>query len=192
MQTFINASLQEEGLESAIWVGIPDKTILHLETMRESAFIIALCHDLNKTTIFNLPGYVPNMTTKGQSAYKPYEVNKERVALGHYDSVALAATFIDLKADEVQAIAFSEGKYDYGYRAIEGKEDLLTLYAVSADFLSTKVQEQYPAHTRSHLTLRQGIAQVLGGPLPPDEIMQALPAPLPPKETESEVVITAG
>lgn len=186
MRTMIVASLGDQHRHESIWVAEPSANVLHLPTMLESAFIIALCHDLNKTTIFGKSFYVANMTTKGQSTYKPYEVNKERVPLNHHDGLMVATAFIDLKADETQAICYCEGKYDWGYRVVEGKEEILTKYAVCADFLSSKVQEDYPGLDRSHATFRQTLAQVLGGPGPAPDLF-VVPETSTPENMTDEV-----
>lgn len=186
MRLMIVGSLGDAHRHEAVWVAEPSANVLHLQTMLESAFIIALCHDLNKTTIFGKSFYVVNMTTKGQSAYKPYEVSKERVPLNHHDGIMLASAFLDLKADEAQAITYCEGKYDWGYRAVEGKEEVLLKYAVCADFLSSKVQEDYPGIDRSHATFRQTIAQVLGGPGPAPDLF-VVPETSTPENTPGDV-----
>lgn len=175
MQSLIDVAFTPQGLETGIWVAHPDENVLHLATLRESAFLVALCHDLNKTIIFGKKFYEPNMTSKGQSAYKPYEINKGRVPLNHHDAVVLAGQFIDLKADEIQAIAYSEGKYDYGYRSVEGKEEVLTKFAVCADFLASKIQEDFPGLTRGHATMRQTIAAIMGGNGPSINLLDASP-----------------
>lgn len=138
------------------WGNTPDKSATDMRTLKESAVIIGLCHDLNKTKLFGSDYYLPNMTK--QSGYskpsesEPYKTS-DRTALGSLVQVALAMSFIDLKPDEIQAIRYAEGLYDYSYRGdIGNKEEFLTILAHHADMQSSQIIEWCNPWTRDHTT----------------------------------------
>lgn len=148
-------------IEGLFWGNTPDKSMAHIETLRESAVIVGLCHDLNKSKIWGKCYYVPNFLKGGkQSDAEPYRVTADRVALGSMQQILLAHEFIDLKGDEAQAIRYAEGLYDSSYRQdIGNKEELLTYLAHFADMKASQIVEYVNPWTRDHTTFREHLAK---------------------------------
>jgi hypothetical protein len=133
------------------WKVKPGKE-LH-KSLLESAVIVAIAHDLNKTTVWGKQHYVHNILAKGRSEAMPWVTNKERPAMGSLDQLLLASRFIALKPDEAQAIYYAEGKYNYAYRDIEGKEEVLTILLHHADMQAAFIVEAGNSINRDHKTL---------------------------------------
>lgn len=122
----------------------------------ESCVIIGLCHDLNKGNMFGSDFYLPNILKGGkQSESKPYERSTERAALGgQLETLLLASRYVDLKQDEIQAIAWCEGLYNRQYMVdVAGKEFFLTHIAHMADMMSAHIVENHEPLSRPRQNL---------------------------------------
>ena len=119
----------------------------------ESCVIVGICHDLNKANIFGSELYVPNiLKDKTQSTAKPYEKCDRPALGGNIESIMIASRYIDLKPDEVQAIAWCEGLYNRQYMVdVAGKEFFLTLIAHMADMMSAHIVENHQPLVRPAL-----------------------------------------
>jgi hypothetical protein len=119
----------------------------------ESCVIVGICHDLNKANIFGSDLYVPNiLKDKTQSVAKPYEKCDRPAIGGNVESIMLASRYIDLKPDEVQAIAWCEGLYNRQYMVdIAGKEFFLTIIAHAADMIAAHIVENHVPLSRPTL-----------------------------------------
>lgn len=153
MQRFLDATLSDFSRADCYWAAPPDMASMDLQRLKESAFIVGLCHDLNKTTVWGERMYVENMLKNGRSEAEPWKKTDRRVKLGSTDQVLLAAEFIDLKPDEVQAIRYIEGVYDRSFlQDVDASFEMLTLAAHHADIMASHVVEAVDPWTRSHLT----------------------------------------
>lgn len=103
----------------------------------ESIIICALLHDLGKAGQFGKPLYV-------ESSYQPYEYNKGLMTLDHeVVSVVEIQKYIELTAEEQQAIAWHNGLYGiFSDRIKEGKETPLYMIIHFADMWASRVLEK--------------------------------------------------
>jgi len=153
MQRFIVATFNDTAQAELYWSATPTAAALDTKALLESCFVIGLCHDLNKTTVWGHRQYVDNMLVKGRSEAEPWKKNAQRVKLGSTDQVLLASEFIDLKADEVQGIRYIEGMYDRSFMADLGANfEFLTLAAHHADIMASHVVESNVPWDRDHRT----------------------------------------
>lgn len=154
----VESIFSDQMAASLFWGNTPDKSATDIRTLRESAVIVALCHDLNKSKLFNRCYYVPNYLKGGkQSDAEPYRVS-ERVALGSSAQLLLASHFIDLKADEAQAIRYAEGLYDRSFQQdIGNKEELLTYLAHFSDMKASQIAEWCNPWTRDHTLFKESM-----------------------------------
>lgn len=113
----------------------------------DSIILVSLLHDLGKTGQFKKPNYIPNMISdkKGgfiQSDKKPYETNKDLLAVPHeIRSIQIASQFIELTEDESFAILQHNGMYgDLKYQ-LNGKEIPLQMLLHFSDLWCSRVVE---------------------------------------------------
>lgn len=149
----------ENRIKGLVWGGPVDKS-MDIARLRESAVIISLCHDLNKVKLWGRCYYTPNIlkTTKKPSDTQPYNKAEGRVALGSTEQVMLTTTFINPKADEIQAIRYAEGLYDRSTMSdIGNREELLTFLSHFADMISAQIVEWPEGWKRDHTQWRDAI-----------------------------------
>lgn len=129
----------------------------------ESAVIIGLCHDLNKTDCFGKGYYQANILASGkQSDSKPYErVSRFRLG-GNLESLMIAAKYIDLYPEEAQAIAWCEGLYNRQFTQEVPEPHYLTHLAHMADMMSSHVIERKEKPARMGRTMGEFEADLLG------------------------------
>lgn len=111
----------------------------------ESCVIVGLFHDVHKAYDgFGRQCYVTNVLKSGKvSESKPYEVNKEMMALsGAYRSAMIIAQHIELYEHEIQAIAGHDGQYVPANKEIACKEHPLTLMLHFADMWAAILMEE--------------------------------------------------
>lgn len=122
----------------------------------ESAVIIGLCHDLNKTTQFGKGYYRPNILKNGEkSDSKPYErISRFRLG-GNLESLTLASRYIDLYPEEAQAIAWCEGLYNRQFTTEVPEPHYLTHLAHMADMMTSHIIERKEEPARMDRTLGQ-------------------------------------
>lgn len=116
--------------------GEEDGRLNKIAATDESCVIVGLLHDVHKLTDgFGRQYYMPNVLKSGKvSEAKPYEINKEMVAIcGGYSSALIVSKHIDLYEHEIQAIACHDGQYAYENRGIAAKEHPLTMLLHFAD-----------------------------------------------------------
>lgn len=111
------------------------KNALMPELSDESCVICGLFHDAGKA---GLPGAPLYLKTK-----KGYEINKELVEMQvAIRSLFLISKFIDLSADEAQAITYHDGQYIPQGRDVAHRETPLLTILHFADFYTAHIIEQ--------------------------------------------------
>lgn len=181
------------------WGTEPHESAQDLDAWRESAVIVGLCHDLNKTRLFNIPRYVPAQKLKsGKDPTNPYEYSGSdpsggdghRPALGNVESLLVALVgggFTEWRADELQAVLWVEGKYDRAYdQHVGGKEHALTLMAHWADMASSHIVERVEPVRRGKKTLRSSFAGIEEPDLVPDPFDGRPPGVIEEQSTEEK------
>lgn len=110
----------------------------------DSIIICSLLHDVGKMGQFGKPLYVPNILKNGNiSESKPYQVNKELLALPHeVTSVVEISKYISLTEEEQLAIAWHNGLYGAFKYDIQGKETELYMIIHFADMWASRVVEK--------------------------------------------------
>ena len=114
----------------------------------ESCVIVSLIHDFGKVGMPGNPQYLINAPTDNQkmSEHKsepPYRFNKDLTYLSvPVRSLYLAARYIDLTEQEVQAIVYHDGQYVEDNRSVATHEEPLTLLLQYADSWSGFVIEK--------------------------------------------------
>jgi 23S rRNA maturation-related 3'-5' exoribonuclease YhaM len=109
--------------------------------------IVSLLHDLGKAGQFGKPNYVPNLVSDKKGGYvqsdkKPYETNKELLAVPHeIRSIQIASQFIELTEDESFAILQHNGMYGDLKYSLQGKETPLQMLLHFADMWCSRVVE---------------------------------------------------
>lgn len=110
----------------------------------ESLTIVGLFHDIGKAGYYGKPNYVENILKSGKrSDAKPYEVNKEILAVPHeISAIHILSQFINLTEDEVFAIIYHNGLYTNTGYTLKGKETALYLITHFADMWASRVVER--------------------------------------------------
>lgn len=146
--------LVHDQIKSTSYLGWAGPVDWSQERNHESAVIIGLCHDLNKTTLFGKGYYRPNMLKSGQqSDSKPYErIDRFRLG-GNLESLMLAHHYIDLYPEEMQAIAWCEGLYNRQFTTEVPNPHYLTHLAHMADMMSSHVLERQEAPALTDRTM---------------------------------------
>ncbi len=114
----------------------------------ESCVVVSFIHDLGKVGMPGKPQYLKNEPSEKQKKYGympkyPYRFNTDLVYLSvPIRSIYLAARYIDLTDEEVQAIAYHDGQYVEDNRSVATREELLTLLLHYADSWSGFVIEK--------------------------------------------------
>lgn len=109
--------------------------------------IVTLLHDLGKAGQFGKPNYVPNLVSDKKGGYvqsdkKPYETNKDLLAVPHeIRSIQIASQFIELTEDESFAILQHNGMYGDLKYSLQGKETPLQMLLHFADLWCSRVVE---------------------------------------------------
>lgn len=110
---------------------------------RETLIIVGLLHDIGKADYYGKPQYIDNILKSGKrSEAKPYETNKERVAIPHeVAALHIIPLHMELTEDEAFAILYHNGLYtSIGYQ-LKGKETPLQILLHCADMLSSRGEE---------------------------------------------------
>lgn len=110
---------------------------------RETLIIVGLLHDIGKANYYGKPNYIDNILKSGKrSEAKPYETNKERVAIPHeVAALHIIPLHMALTEDEAFAILYHNGLYtSIGYQ-LKGKETPLQILLHAADMLSSRGEE---------------------------------------------------
>lgn len=111
------------------------KNALTPELSDESCVICGLFHDAGKAGLPGAPLYVK--TKKG------YEINKELVEMQvAIRSLFLISKFIDLSADEAQAVTYHDGQYIPQGKDVAHRETPLLTILHFADFYTAHIIEQ--------------------------------------------------
>ena len=111
---------------------------------RETLIVVGLLHDIGKASYYGKPNYIENILKSGKrSDAKPYEPNKERVAIPHeVAALHIIPKFIELTEDEAFAILYHNGLYtSIGYQ-LKGNESILQILIHSADMLASRTEER--------------------------------------------------
>lgn len=122
-----------------------DKEGLLKNVPTDSLVLTTILHDLGKCGQFGMPLYKENFLKDGkQSEAKPYQTNKDLRTLPHeVVSVIEATKFIDLKAEEQQAIAWHNGLYTNSFKYdIPGNEFPLYLILHFADMWASRFMKE--------------------------------------------------
>lgn len=114
-----------------------------------SVIITSLLHDLGKMGQFGKPNYIPNMIkdrkTKElvQSEKKPFETNKELLAVPHeIRSIQIATQYIQLTEEENFAILYHNGMYSDLKYQLNGKERPLQMLLHFADLWCSRTESK--------------------------------------------------
>jgi 23S rRNA maturation-related 3'-5' exoribonuclease YhaM len=105
--------------------------------------IVALLHDIGKSTYRGKPNYIPNILKSGEvSKAKPYESNSDRLYIPHeIVSLQIISKYIELTEEEEFAILYHNGMYVSSGRDISGKERPLQLLLHFADMWCSRFVE---------------------------------------------------
>lgn len=110
----------------------------------KSIIVVALLHDIGKSTYRGKPNYIPNIlkSTGKKSEAKPYESNKDRLYIPHeIVSLQIISKYIELTEEEEFAILYHNGMYVPSGRDINGKERPLQLLLHFADMWCSRFVE---------------------------------------------------
>lgn len=111
---------------------------------RETLIVVGLLHDIGKASYYGKPNYIENILKSGKrSDTKPYETNKERVAIPHeVAALHIIPKFIELTEDEAFAILYHNGLYtSIGYQ-LKGNESLLQIILHASDMVASRTEEK--------------------------------------------------
>nr|DAR59307.1 MAG TPA: putative HD superfamily hydrolase [Caudoviricetes sp.] len=105
--------------------------------------LCSLLHDLGKMGDHGIPNYVPNFLKSGAiSDAKPFRTNEALPYIDHeVRSLMIAKQFIQLTAEQEQAILYHNGLYGSFKYQIPGKETPLYLLLHFADMWASHVTE---------------------------------------------------
>lgn len=118
--------------------------VLEIASNWESVAIVGLFHDIGKAGYYGKPNYVENILKSGKrSEAKPYETNKEILAVPHeISAIHILSQYIELTEDEVFAILYHNGLYTNTGYTLRGKETPLYLITHFADMWASRVVEK--------------------------------------------------
>ena len=109
----------------------------------DNIVIVSLLHDITKSGFLGQSGYIPNILKNGEiSKAKPYEKNKQMVAIDHeVSAIVLISQYIKLEPDEMTAILYHNGLYTPIGRSYSGKESGLYILLHAADMFTSRCVE---------------------------------------------------
>lgn len=119
-------------------------SVLDAPYTRETLIVVGLLHDIGKASYYGKPNYIENILKSGKrSDAKPYEPNKERVAIPHeVAALHIIPKFIELTEDEAFAILYHNGLYtSIGYQ-LKGNESILQILIHSADMIASRTEDK--------------------------------------------------
>lgn len=131
----------------AVAVQLMETQSIFDDDFKNSLIIVSLLHDLGKAGQFGKPNYVPNLVSDKKGGYvqsdkKPYETNKELLAVPHeIRSIQIVSQFIELSEEESFAILQHNGMYGDLKYSLQGKETPLQMLLHFADLWCSRVVE---------------------------------------------------